>query len=116
MGFDFIVIVPLLLSHCSFSFVFGCRVSFLVGSSVFLSMVVQQLVVISVLSQEEVSAHPSTSPSCTNPKTWFLFAYFLLGGSLHKAGLFLDLIPRYFVVMFSSFKSALLGLPWWHSG
>ena len=28
MGFDFIVIVPLLLSHCSFSFVFGCGVSF----------------------------------------------------------------------------------------
>ena len=24
MGFDFIVIVPLLLSHCVFSFVFGC--------------------------------------------------------------------------------------------
>ena len=28
MGFDFIVIVPLLPSHCGFSFVFGCGVSF----------------------------------------------------------------------------------------
>ena len=36
MGFDFIVIAPLLPSHCSFSFVFGCGVSFLVSSSVFL--------------------------------------------------------------------------------
>ena len=34
MGFDFTVIVPLLLSHCGFSFVFGCGVSFLVSSSV----------------------------------------------------------------------------------
>ena len=29
MGFDFIVIAPLLPSHCGFSFVFGCGVSFL---------------------------------------------------------------------------------------
>ena len=28
MGFDFIVIAPFLPSHCGFSFVFGCRVSF----------------------------------------------------------------------------------------
>ena len=27
MVFDFIVIVPFLLSHCGFSFVFGCGVS-----------------------------------------------------------------------------------------
>ena len=59
MGFDFIVIVPFLLSHCSCSFVFGCRVSFFVSSSIFLLMIVQQLVVILVLSQEGVSAHPS---------------------------------------------------------
>ena len=52
MGFDFIVISPLLLSHCDFSFVFGYGVSFLVSSSVFLSMIVQQLVVILVLLQE----------------------------------------------------------------
>ena len=49
MGFDFIMIVPLLSSHCGFSFVFAYRVPFLVGSSVFLSMIVQQLVVISVI-------------------------------------------------------------------
>ena len=31
MGFDFIVIAPLLLSRCSFFFVFGCGVSFFGG-------------------------------------------------------------------------------------
>ena len=60
MGFDFTVIVPLLPSHCGFSFVFGRGVSFLVSSSVFLPMIVQQLVVIPVLSQEGMSARPST--------------------------------------------------------
>ena len=54
MGFDFTVIAPLLPSHCGFSFVFGCGVSFLVSFSVFLSMIVQQLVVIPVLLQEAV--------------------------------------------------------------
>ena len=54
MGFDIIVVAPLLLSHCGFSFVFGCGVSFLVNSSVFLLMIVQQLVVIPVLLQEGV--------------------------------------------------------------
>ena len=44
----------------------GCGVSFLVSSSVFLSMIVQQLVVIPVLSQEGVRARPSTPPSWTN--------------------------------------------------
>ena len=34
MGFDFIVFPPVLLSQCRF-FVFRCRISFLVGSSVF---------------------------------------------------------------------------------
>ena len=63
MGFDFIVITPLLLSHCGFSFVFGCGLSFLVSSSVSLSMIVHRLVVIPVLSQEGVSARPSTVPS-----------------------------------------------------
>ena len=33
MRFDFIMIVPLLLSHCSFFSVFGLGVSFLAGSS-----------------------------------------------------------------------------------
>ena len=54
MGFDFIVIAPLLPSHCGFFFVFGCGVSFLVISSVFLLITVQQLGVILVLSQEGV--------------------------------------------------------------
>ena len=40
MGFDFIVIAPLLPSHWGF-FVFGCGVFFLVGSGILLSMVVQ---------------------------------------------------------------------------
>ena len=62
MGFDFIVIAPLLPSRCGFSFVFGGGLSFLVSSSVFLSMIVQQLVVILVL-QEGVSTCPSTLPS-----------------------------------------------------
>ena len=31
MGFDFIVIVPLLPSHCAFFFVFGCGTSFFSG-------------------------------------------------------------------------------------
>ena len=58
MGFDFTVIAPLLLSQCGFSFVFGCGVFFLVSSSVFLSMTVQQLVVIPVFSQEGMTARP----------------------------------------------------------
>ena len=62
MGFDFTMIAPLLPSHCGFSFVFGCRVSFLVSSSVFLSVIVQLLVVILVFSQEGVRARPSTPP------------------------------------------------------
>ena len=63
MEFDFIVIAPLLPSCCGFLFVFGHRVSFLVGSSQFLSMVVQQLVVILVFPQEGVSSPPSIPPS-----------------------------------------------------
>ena len=61
IGFDFILIAPLLLPPC-FSFVLGVRYLFLVGSSILLSMVVQQLVVIVVLSQEKMSACPSTPP------------------------------------------------------
>ena len=73
MGFDFTVIVPLLPSHCDFSFVFGCGVSFLVSSSVFLSMIVQQLAVILVFSQEGVRARPSTPPSLFLPCIFVLF-------------------------------------------
>ena len=53
---------------------------FLVSSSVFLLMFVQQLVVIPVLSQEGVSAHPSTPPSWTSPGkflNWTVFFTFL---------------------------------------
>ena len=64
---SFYIVFP---SHCGFSFVFGCGVSFLVSSSVFLSMIVQQLVVILVFSQEGVRACPSTPPS------WFLLTRF----------------------------------------
>ena len=59
-------------SHCGFSFVFGCGVSFLVSSSVFLSVIVQQLVVILVFLQEGVRARPSTQPSWTNLPYLFL--------------------------------------------
>ena len=65
MRFDFNVSAPLLLSCFGFSFVLGCGASFLVGSHILLSMVVQQLVVLLVFSQETVSAHPSTPPSYT---------------------------------------------------
>ena len=36
MGFDYIEKAPLLPSHCSFFFVFGCKISFLVGTTSFL--------------------------------------------------------------------------------
>ena len=53
-------------SHCGFSFVFAFGVYFLVSSSVFLPMIVQQLVVIPVFSKEGLRACPSTLPSWTN--------------------------------------------------
>ena len=68
MGFDFTLIAPLLPSHCGFSSVLGRGVSSLVKSRVLLSMIVQQPVVILVLSQEGVRARPSTTPS------WFLLS------------------------------------------
>ena len=43
-----------------------CRVSFLVGSSIYPSTVIQQLVLILVLSQETVSTCPSTLSSWAN--------------------------------------------------
>ena len=75
MGLDFAVIAPLLPSLCDFSFVFGCGVSFLVNSSVFLSRIVQQLLVILVFSQEGVRACHSTLPS---QSIYFLQAYLVL--------------------------------------
>ena len=68
-GFDFIILVLILLSPYDFLFVFGYRVSFLVGFSVLFSMVIQQLVVISVFSWAEMSSHPSALPSCLSPQS-----------------------------------------------
>ena len=70
MGFNFTVIAPLIPTHFGFFFVFGCGVSFLVSSSIFLLMTVQQLAVILVFSEEGVRARPSTLPS------WFLHQKF----------------------------------------
>ena len=58
MGFDFIVIAPLLPCHCSFFLSLEVGYLFLMGSSILLSMSVQQRVVILVLLQEEMSACP----------------------------------------------------------
>lgn len=67
IGFDYIVKSSLLPFCYGFFFVFGFRMSFSVGSSLF----IQWLVVILVLSSEEVSLSPSTLPSC-----WELGGYF----------------------------------------
>ena len=64
MGSDFIVIVPLLPSLCIFLSL-NMGYLFFVDSITLLSMVVQQLVVILVLWQEEISPYPSTLPSWT---------------------------------------------------
>ena len=56
MKFDFFMIVPLLLSCCSFlSLDMGYL--FLVGSSILLSMVILQLIVTLMLLQEEINAN-----------------------------------------------------------
>ena len=65
-GFDFIVFVPLQCLFVASPLYLDMGYLFLVGSSVLLSMVVQQLVVILVFLQEEMSAHPATLPSWTN--------------------------------------------------
>lgn len=62
MGFDFIIIAPLLPYHCGI-FCLSCGVFSGVSSSVFQSMVVHLLVVILVLLQEELSTCPSPLPS-----------------------------------------------------
>ena len=56
------MISPLLLSCWGFSFALRHGYLFLVGSNIFLLMVVQQRVVILEFSQEKMSAHPSTLP------------------------------------------------------
>ena len=55
IGFDFIVIVPLLPSPAISSLSLGVEYFSLVDSSILLSVAVQQLVVILVLLQEEMS-------------------------------------------------------------
>ena len=63
MGFEFIMIVPLLPSYCGFFFVFECGVSFFGWFQRPPVTVVQQLVAILVLLREEMSTRPSTLPS-----------------------------------------------------
>ena len=63
IGFDLSWFVPLLPFHCSFLSL-GMGYVFLVGSSILLSTVFQQLVAILALSQEEMGAYP-TLPSWT---------------------------------------------------
>ena len=63
IGFDCIMIAPLLPSCWNFFFVFGFGNLFLVGSSILLPMIVQQLVAIVMLSQEEMNTYPSVLPS-----------------------------------------------------
>ena len=58
------VISPLLLSGWGFSFALGSGISFFGGSNILLSMVVQSLVAILEISQEKMSSHLSTLPSC----------------------------------------------------
>ena len=58
-GFGFIGVEPLPLSRLGF-FVSKCGISFLVGSSVLLWMLVQQLVVVLVFLREEMSADTCT--------------------------------------------------------
>ena len=57
------VILPLRRSCCGFSFAPGHGISFLVGSNILLSMVVQQQVVIVEFLHENMSIRPSTLPS-----------------------------------------------------
>ena len=57
--------ILLLLPSClGFSFALGCGVSFLLGSSILLSMVVQLRVAVLEFLQEKMSTYPSTLPSC----------------------------------------------------
>ena len=77
MEFDFIVFVPLLPSCCHF-FVSGCGTSlfFLVGSSVLLSKVIQELVVSLVFLQEEMNECPSILPPWTGSLPFPIFLIF----------------------------------------
>ena len=96
MGFDFAVIALLLPSHCGFSFVCRCGVSFLVSSSVFLSMIVQQLS--SCDSGVLIRGNESTS----------FYSVILFQAPLCPAD--------GFKVGSCDLKTSDRGLPWWHSG
>ena len=63
MGFKFIVIVPLLPSHCGCFFVFGRGLSFFGGFQRPSVDVVQQLIAVLVLWPEKRNARPSAPPS-----------------------------------------------------
>ena len=63
MGFDFIVMAPSYCLLVASLLLLDMEYLFLVGSSFLPLMVVQQLVVILVLSQEDMSVPPSTLPS-----------------------------------------------------
>ena len=63
-----IVNVPFLPSYCGFLFVFGRRVSFLMGSSLFCQGLFQQLDMILVFLWEELSLSPSTLSFCLQPE------------------------------------------------
>ena len=88
--------ILLLLPSClGFSFALGCGVSFLLGSSILLSMVVQQQVVILDFSQEKMSTCPSTLP----------FIISLLGDSVQSV-MFNSLQPH------GLYKAHRLFCPW----
>ena len=69
VGFDFTMIVPLLLACCGFFFVFGCR-TFLVGSSIFFVVVNGCSGIscgFSVFVRGGWGLWPSILPSCLHP-------------------------------------------------
>ena len=85
MGFYFIVIVPL---SAASSLSLDIEYLYLVDSSVFPSMVVQQLVVILVLLEEEMSTCPST-PEAAPPFFLFFVLIHILRRSWQPTPLFL---------------------------
>lgn len=74
MGFDFNVVVPLLLAAFPLSLAMGC--SFFGGLQILLSVAVQQVFVLLVLLQR-VSTHPST-PLSYYRSGLFLAMYYLI--------------------------------------
>ena len=62
IGFNFVMLMLLLLSYRGFLFVLGDGLFFLEASDVLLLMVVQQLFEILVLPQGKASANSSTLP------------------------------------------------------